>query len=649
MPEPWRSNYTCAAHEKQEEANQSQNDSFEAVLHGYMSRRLWLKTSLASLVVIGATPFISTNVKAGGSGFGSLRHSTEDTLAVPVGYAQHTLIRWGDPVVPDTPAFDPSGQSSAKQARQFGYNNDFTGFLPLPYGSRHSERGLFIVNHEYTNAELMFANWDGKLESKTREMVDIELAAHGMTIIEIQRDSRGAWRYVESSPYNRRLTGETPMHISGPAAGHAWLKTSYDATGTLVRGTLGNCSGGMTPWGTVLTAEENVNYYFKGTSDSLVDDAVRSLHARYGMWDCYGWAQYHDRFDIRKEPHEPLRFGWIVEVEPYEPQSIPRKRTALGRFKHEAATVVLSKSGHVVIYSGDDERFEYLYKFVSAGLYNPADRNANMLLLDTGTLYVAKFQGDGTGEWLPLVVGRGPLTAANGFASQAEVLINTRHAADLLGATKMDRPEDVEVHPMTGKVYAVMTNNIRRQLDQVDSANPRPHNRYGHIIELSEADDDHIVRRFRWDIFIACGNPQNPDHHAYYQGQKAVSWFACPDNIAFDAAGRLWVATDGQPMSIQQNDAVYVVDTAGVQRGQANMFLSGPVGCEVTGPSFTPDNRTFFVSIQHPGQTPRKERGKERESTFAHPSSRWPDYQPNMPPRPSVVALYRPDGGKVGT
>jgi len=633
----------------EELSNPSQNVTFESVLRRYMSRRTWLKGGLASLVVTGIAPVLSAKAESGSAGFTPLRHSTEDALHIPLGYAQHIVIRWGDPVLPDTPAFDPDGQSPAKQARQFGYNNDFTGVLPLPYGSHSADRGLLVVNHEYTNAELMFANWDGRTASKTREMVDIELAAHGMTIVEIQRDPSGAWSVVPPSPYNRRLTGETPMAISGPAAGHPWLKTSYDASGTLVRGTLGNCSAGITPWGTVLTAEENVNFYFAGATDGAIDAQIQAMHRRYGIWDCYGWARHHARFDVGKEPHEPLRFGWIVEVDPYDPQSVPRKRTALGRFKHEAATSVVSQSGHVVVYSGDDERFEYLYKFVSAGRYDPASRAANMMLLDAGTLYVAKFHGDGTGEWLPLTAGQGPLTPANGFASQAEVLINARRAADLLGATKMDRPEDVEIHPITGKVYAVMTNNTRRKADQVDRANPRPDNRYGHIIELSEEAGDHTARRFRWSIFIACGDPHNPDHHAYYQGHTAVSWFACPDNIAFDTAGGLWVATDGQPTSIERNDAVYVVETEGIHRGMAKMFLSGPVGCEVAGPSFSQDQRTFFVAIQHPGQMPGKARGQGRASTFAHPSSRWPDYRPDMPPRPSVVAIYRQDGGKIGS
>jgi hypothetical protein len=545
----------------------------------------------------------------------------------------------------DTPAFDPSAQSRAKQARQCGYNADFVAFMPLPYGSHNSDRGLLAINNEHTNAELMFAHWARDPAHKTREMVDIELAAHGMTIIEVQRDTRGSWHYVQNSPYNRRLTGESPMVIGGPAAGHPWLRTSYDATGTLVRGTLHNCAGGITPWGTVLTAEENFNMRFGGAIDRLPDALVRALHRRYGLRDRYGWGQYHDRFDISKEPHEPLRFGWIVEVDPYDPQSLPVKRTALGRLKHEGATVALTPSGQVVIYSGDDERFEYLYKFVSAGRYDPTDRALNMRLLDDGKLYVAKFHHDGSGEWLPLIFGRGPLTPANSFTSQAEVLINARRAADLLGATKMDRPEDIAVHPTNGKVYAVMTNNTSRSPEEVDKANPRPHNRYGHIIELVETAGDQAATTFHWGIFIACGDPNNPDHQASYQGHKDSCWFTCPDNVAFDAAGRLWVATDGQPASIQQNDAVYVVETAGSQRGRAKMFLSGPTGAELAGLAFTPDHRTFFVSIQHPCQIPRKQRGQSSASPY--PPSGWPDYNPDIPPRPGVVAIHRQDGGII--
>jgi secreted PhoX family phosphatase len=569
-------------------------------------------------------------------GFASLAHSREDALLVPPGYAHDVVSRWGDPVLPGAPRFDPQAQTPAGQALQFGYNCDFLAFLPLPRFSGRSDGGLLVVNHEYTNCELMFPGWNGSLETKSRDMVDVELAAHGLTVIEIRRDAAGRWHRVSDSPYSRRVTGETVIAISGPAAGHAWLRTSYDPAGTRVRGTLNNCAGGVTPWGTVLTGEENVNFYFRGTAAAA---SIRALHARYGVRDEYGWGRYHDRFDLTREPREPLRFGWVVEVDPYDPNALPIKRTALGRFKHEAATVVVAPGGQAVVYSGDDERFEYLYKFVSTGRYQRDGDNRR--LLDDGTLYVARFNDDGSGEWLPLVFGMGPLTEAHGFQSQAEVLINARGAADLLGATKMDRPEDVEASPQTGKVYAVMTNNASRIAGQVDRANPRAPNRFGHIIEISEAGGDHAATRCRWDIFIAAGNPADPAHLASYQGRSDGAWFATPDNIAFDARGRLWVATDGQAGAIGANDGLYMVETEGSGRGLARQFLSGPVGSEICGPVFTPDNRTLFVSVQHPGEA--------QGATFANPASRWPDGRPDMPPRPSVVAIYRPDGATIGS
>lgn len=473
-----------------------------------MSRRTLLKRAIASLLL--ASPLTRPSAAAGTDGFVPLTHSTEDKLLLPDGYQSDVLIRWGDPVLPDTPGFDPRAQQPALQARQFGYNADFIGFLPLPVGSGNSEHGLLVVNHEYTNPELMFADWDGKDESKTREMVDIELAAHGLSVIEIQRDAKGGWSYTQNSSFNRRLTAQTLIVLSGPAAGHSWLKTSSDTSGTRVQGTLNNCAAGVTPWGTVLTAEENFQQYFGGSVEAIGDQAVQALHKRYEVRDEFGWGRHYDRFDVTKEPHEPLRFGWIVEIDPYDPTSMPLKRTALGRFRHEAATTVINKDGPAVVYMGDDGRFEYLYKFVTTGRYDPNNRAATIGLLDAGTLYVAKFHDDGTGEWMPLIFGQGPLIAANGFNSQGDVLIGTRRAADLLQATKMDRPEDVEANHRSGKVYVVMTNNTQRTPEQVDTANPRPENKHGHIIELVEDGGEHTATTFGWDLFIACGDPNNP-------------------------------------------------------------------------------------------------------------------------------------------
>jgi secreted PhoX family phosphatase len=337
-----------------------------------------LKGALASLVLAYPGPFTRFSTAEGAAGFVPLTHSTEDKLLIPDHYQYDVIVRWGDPVLPDTPGFDPGAQQPAIQARQFGYNADFIGFLPLPAGSTNSERGLLVVNHEYTNPELMFANWDGKDETKTRAMVDIELSAHGLSVLEVQRDAKGGWSYVQNSAFNRRLTAETPMALSGPAAGNRRLKTSSDPHGTRVQGTLNNCSAGVTPWGTVLSAEENFQQYFGGSVEAISDQTVQALHKRYGVQDEYGWARHYDRFDVTKEPNEPFRFGWVVEIDPYDPSSMPVKRTALGRFRHEAATTVINRDGRTVVYTGDDGRFEYLYKFVSTGRYNARTSASSM-------------------------------------------------------------------------------------------------------------------------------------------------------------------------------------------------------------------------------------------------------------------------------
>ncbi len=611
--------------------------TFDVVL----SRRALITGGLAAAVFVPARAGGGGDAESSSFGFEPVAHSRVDRLRVPTGYTYDCLIRWGDAVRPGAPEFDPRAQTPGGQALQFGYNCDFIAYLPLPAGSRSSERGLLVVNHEYTTSELMFPDWTGALDRKTRSMVDIELAAHGVSVIAVQRGAGGRWTVLPDSPYNRRVTAETPVEISGPAAGSAWLRTGADPTGTRGLGTLNNCSGGVTPWGTVLTCEENFDRYFAGPIDAVADPGVKAIHARYGLRDSYGWARYHPRFSVAVEPHEPLRFGWVVEVDPYDPQSTPVKRTALGRFKREAATTVIAPDGRAVVYSGDDGRFEYLYKFVSSGRYAPGERTANKALLDSGTLHVARFSEDGTGVWIPLVAGVEPLVARTGFPSPAHVLINARTAADLVGATKMDRPEDVEAHPGTGRVYAVLTNNRERRADQVDRANPRAQNRYGHILELIAEDGDHAAVRFRWDVFIACGDPRVPEHRASYQGHRGPGWLATPDSIAFDAAGRLWIATDGQDETIDANDGLYAVETAGPGRGMVRQFLSGPVGCEICGPAFTPDSTTLFVAIQHPGEM--------KDSTFAHPASRWPDERVDMPPRPAVVAIRRTGGGVIGT
>jgi secreted PhoX family phosphatase len=445
---------------------------------------------------------------------------------------------------------------------------------------------------------------------------------------------------------NRRITSDTPMRIAGPAAGTPRMRTAADPSGTTVRGMINNCSGGVTPWGTILTCEENINFFFLGS----ISGPETSNHKRYGFSGKpeYGWGRFHDRFNLDKEPNAANLFGWVVEIDPYDPSFTPIKRTALGRFKHEAANTTLDPHGHVVVYSGDDERFEYLYKFVSKGVYDERDRAANLRLLDEGTLYVAKFGDDGAVTWLPLVYGEGPLKEANGFTSQADVVIEVRSAADLVGATPMDRPEDVDVSPVSGKVYVVLTNNTARKADKLDKANPRANNQYGQILEITPATvgglPDHGATTANWDMFLLAGNPNRPEDGAKYGGALSASgWLACPDNITFDAKGRLWIAsdqgTDQHKFGI--GDGVWACDTEGPGRAVTRMFYRTPQGAEMCGPAFTPDCKTFFVAVQHPASD-------DPGSTYDKPSTRWPDFKPDMPPRPSVVVITKNDGGVIG-
>lgn len=581
--------------------------------------------------------------------FAELSAGVDTTHHVADGYQTKILLRWGDPLFADAPAFDPLNQTADAQLRQFGYNNDYIGFIELGEG-----RGLLCINHEYTNEEVMFPGLGRQdkaaFAGMTQAIAEIEMAAHGVSVVEIARHGDGEWAPVLDSSLNRRISPlNTPMTFSGPAAGSPRMKTAADPAGMNVIGTLNNCAGGITPWGTYLTAEENFHGYF--WTDTGIDAASREAKSqkRYGVpgrW--YNWGQYFDRFNIDAEPNEPNRFGWIVEIDPADPDSTPVKHTALGRFRHEGAETALSPDGHVVIYSGDDARFDYLYKFVSAGRYDEAAGKANSVLLSDGTLYVARFNVDGTVDWLPLIFGTGPLTAEYGFASQADVLIDARIAADLLGATPMDRPEDAQPDGK-GKVYVMLTNNSRRQ--QVSTANPRAENRYGHIIEITEDAGDHAATTGRWDIVVLCGDPEvAPVGARWNPATSADGWFASPDNCALDAQGRLWVSTDqgGNWPATGNADGLYALETRGDGRGTSRLFFRCPVGAELCGPSFTSDGKTLFLAVQHPGTDgTRAFPGFERDSTFEDPATRWPDFDANMPPRPSVLVVTKKGGGKI--
>ncbi len=623
-------------------------EAFEAILQRRLSRRTVLKSALvaSSVALIGSATLNAETAAAQRAGvvrFTKIDPTAPDVdeVVVPDGYFARTLLRWGEPLTTNAPVHNVWEQTPEAQAEQFGYNCDYVGFLPLPLGSNASNRGLLFVNHEYTNEELMFAGYDPS--NPTRNQVDVAIAAHGASVVEIQRGAGNGWIYVQGSQYNRRLTGETPLRISGPAVGHPWMMTSEDPTGTVVRGTLNNCAGGKTPWGTVLTAEENFHQYFGNLSGLDENDIRYAMHRRYGMpveMSERQWEKYHERFDIAQEPNEGFRHGWIVEVDPYDPNSTPIKRTALGRFRHEAATIGIAPSGQVVAYMGDDAVFEYVYKFVSAGRYNARNRAANMSLLDEGTLYVGKYNDDGTGEWMSLVYGQGPLTEANGFGSQAEVLINVRKAADLLGATKMDRPEDVEPNPVTRQIYVLLTNNTQRGTENragTDAANPRERNATGHVIEMTETNNDYAALTFRWEMFILAGLPTDPDTFFAGFDKSQVSPIAAPDNVAFDNVGNLWIATDGAARAIKYNDGLFAVPVQGAQRGNVQQFFSTVTGSEVCGPEFTADNRTLFLAIQHPGEG----------GTFEEPISTWPD-RVGLP-RPSVITVQAFDDRPVGS
>ncbi|MEW9836599.1 PhoX family protein [Mesorhizobium marinum] len=641
--------------------NPTANPTMGELIATRFSRRGLLKGALAvsaiSATVAPAALLTAERARAAGSSafsFGEVEAGVDQDHHVASGYDADVLLRWGDPLFADAPEFDPLSQTAESQSRQFGYNNDFVGYIPLPDAENPAEHGLLVVNHEYTNEHLMFPGIvkivDGKPEvaPADKKRVDIEMAAHGGTIAEI-RKADGKWQLIRNSPYNRRITATTEMAMTGPAAGHPRLQTTADPTGRKVFGTVNNCAGGVTPWGTYILAEENFHGYFMG--ELPADHPEATNYKRLGVPDStYEWGRFYDRFDVSKEPNEPNRFGWIVEVDPFDASATPKKRTALGRTKHEGAESIVARDGRVVFYLGDDERFDYVYKFVTARAYNPQDRAANMDLLDEGTLYVARFDADGTIAWLPLVLGNGPLGPDNGFVTQADVVVETRRAADLLGATKMDRPEDVQPNPVNGRVYVMLTNNTKRKDDQVDLANPRAGNAFGHIIEIAEADGDFAATAGRWEVLLRCGDPSVAEVGATFSTDTTRNgWFGMPDNCAIDAAGRLWVSTDGNsPKATGRTDGLWAVDTEGDARATSKLFYRVPVGAELCGPTFTPDDQTLFVAIQHPGDGGEDWEGFGRPSYYEDLSTRWPDFKDDMPVRPAVVAITRQGGGKVG-
>ncbi len=661
--------------------------SFESILAARLSRRTLLAGAVAGTGLAACARIPTPRATDAPARFKGIAPQTGDDFVIADGYRHNVVARWGDSLVTGTPDFDTRRMTSMDwltadavdaQNRQFGTNADAVQYFPLVQG--RAAQGLVCVNHEYFSAEMVFTEHRGvgmKPEARKRWMERHPQAtrfmqtAVGVAVLELHRESNG-WNRHKDSSYTRRINALTPMEISGPARGHALMRTRADPNGERVFGTFANCSAGKTPWGTYLTSEENVDDYFSGartvrgsTQDSAWIDAMRRFPHRENSF--YGWDYQDPRFDLRHEPNEPMRFGWMVEIDPHDPGSVPRKRTALGRFQHEGANTIVGKTGHVAAYMGDDEKFEYIYKFVTRDRFDAKNPVANRDLLDHGTLYAARFDADGTGEWLPLVQDeKGPLNSRAGFANQGDVVIKVRAAADLLGATPMDRPEDVEPSPLTGRVYIACTKSENRgvpgaedkwsgrELDiGVNPANPRPDNRSGHIIEITENGDDATATRFKWEVFLLAGDPgqgryivdagdltagklaAQDTYFAGYPDRADLTRVHCPDNLGIDPQGRLWIVTDTDDRN-WPNNGCFVVPTSGPQRGLLQQLASGPVGCEVCGCEFTPDGRTLFLSIQHPGEG----------GTLDKPRSHWPDGN-GLPARASLLAIEREDGAPV--
>jgi len=637
-------------------SNESLNETMEEVVAARLSRRGLLTASALTgmSALLASVPAAAKKAPKQLLGFAAIPVSSADAIVVPDGYTAKVLISWGDPVGRG-PAFkSDASNTAAEQAEQWGMHNDGLVYFPID----GSERGLLVQNHEYTDDVLLFtdgtANW-------SQEKTNKSLAAHGVGIIEVKRrghdhdddhddddhddDDRRhprrqrGWRVVRNSKYARRITGMTPITLGGPAAGDPRLITSADPTGRQVLGTLNNCAMGYTPWGTYLTCEENFNGYFRKAG------VQTALEKRYGITAAgfgYLWHTTDSRFSADAEPNEANRFGWVTEIDPFDPESTPIKRTALGRFKHEGAWVQEARDGRVVVYSGDDEQFEYIYRFVSALPWRKAIKRGKSPL-DEGTLYVAKFNADGTGEWLPLTTTNPALAGW----SMADILINTRGAADKAGATKMDRPEWIDTFPDQLTAIATLTNNSRRGVGTnpaVDAVNPRSPNPYGHIIRWCYR-TDWTEATFGWDIFALAGDPANPATGSTIVGDK----YGSPDGIYVDPSGRLWIQTDVSGSTINAgpyagfgNNQMLCADP---WTGETRRFLVGPNVCEVTGVFVTPDQKSMFVGIQHPGEAPTGVNDPLNPNRY----SSWPDGATGGRPRSSTIVITKDDGGVIGT
>jgi secreted PhoX family phosphatase len=652
----------------------SNPENFRAVLSRRISRRTLLRDggALAACSMLPAAAWAQAS-GAAPLGFRRIAASAEDRVIVPEGYRADLVLRWGDPLANDVAPLDArriaagallERGAAAAQARQFGFNCDGIGLFETEDGRR-----LICVNHEFPQPELMFPGWAAARRTQTRhefvvahpECVPVMQASVGVSVVELEYAA--GWRYRPGSPFNRRITANTAIEFAGPALGHPLLDGPGRESRGQVFGTFSNCAAGTTPWGTYLTAEENTDDFFGNLEQADLEPALAHAYERFGArarQSFHRWEFGDPRFDAARTPNEPLKFGWVVEIDPRDASQPIKKRTALGRFKHEGATTVLCDDNRAAVYMGDDEAFEYFYKFVTERQFDPARPENNRDLLDSGTLYVARLDDDGGGEWLPLIWdGHPELTPERGFASQGDVVLRCREAADRVGATPLDRPEDVAVSPVDRRVYLACTENTARDAAEygsspdenargADAGSPRAPNPSGHILELIERGGDPAATSFGWDVFVLAGDPQggllsalprtdgqalaaDATYFAGFTNPDEVSAFVNPDNLGFDQDGNLWIVTDGaQPGG--NNNGCFVCPTQGPDRGAVRRFMSGPIGAEICGCEITPDGRTLFLTVQHPGSG----------GTVEDPVSRWPDGG-DAAPRGSLVAIHPED------
>ena len=659
-------------------SNRQMNRLFSSVLEARLARRQLLKGSAGAAALgffglgLAGCKSSSSSDDNGGSpspapllGFSAVAVSSADEIVVPEGYSYQVIIPWGTPILGSFPSFSVNS-TGADQAEQVGSHHDGMHFYPID-GS--SDDGLLVLNHEYVEPRLMHAAAQGLALTSSAlpplvdgerpaDQVRKEANAHGVSVVRIVKGANNEWS-VQPDALNRRITALTPMEIHGPVRGSDFVKTLYSPNGTMTRGTLNNCGNGYTPWGTYMAAEENWAGYFTNKGDNPRE------HSRYGVQtgatSRYAWeladngADEFVRFDASIKGataaddyrNEPVCFGWMVEIDPFDPTSNPKKRTAMGRFGHEGVVFAPAEEGKpVVCYSGDDSRFEYIYKFVTAANYNAVTANGS--LLDEGTLYVARFNDDGTGEWLPLVYGQNGLDENNGFTSQADVLVNTRLAADFMGATPMDRPEWGAVDPANGDVYFTLTNNPSRNAGNVNEANPRVTNRHGHIIRWKEDGGEQAATTFSWDIFLFGGDSgeSGVDTNIGYDPNGDVliadNILSSPDGLWIDPDSRVWIQMDSGYTDPFGNCAMLVADPT---TGDLKRFLVGPIDQEITGITMTPDQRTLFINVQHPG-----EGTSATDFAAGNYTSSWPDFMPaTRPPRSATVVVWKNDGGIVGS